>query len=282
MKRIIFISLLMLVVLGLSAQRNVRKETHKGDTNYREQKYGAAEEKYKSAIELYANSKNNEIKEEDKSKEAFYNLGNTYYRQGRWDEAIKEYSNYQTMESNPSKQSGAWSNIGNSYLNKAIRKTQPKDMSQQQGNQQQGVQQQPEQPEKLPRLEDLNKSMDAYKNALRLNPTDEEARYNLATVQKMIKDQKDNNQNNQNNQNQKQQKDEQQKQDEQQKKDEKQKQDEQQKQQQQNNQMSQQNIEQILNAIEQDEKETQARVQQQKADERKKMNAQNRKQNKDW
>ena len=46
--------------------------------------------------------------------------------------------------------------------------------------------------------------------------------------------------------------------------------------------MSQQNIEQILNAIEQDEKETQARVQQQKADERKKMNAQNRKQNKDW
>lgn len=30
--------------------------------------------------------------------------------------------------------------------------------------------------------------MDAYKMALRLNPEDEEARYNLAVVQKMIQD----------------------------------------------------------------------------------------------
>lgn len=276
MKRILFVFFFMLFVLGLSAQRNVRKETHKGDKNYREQRYGAAEEKYKAAIDLVADPKNKDVKEEEKSREAFYNLGNTYYRQGRWDEAIKEYSNYQAMEPDPTKQSGAWSNIGNSYLNKAIRKAPPKDPSQQQAGEEQ-----PQQSERLPRLEDLNKSKDAYKNALRLNPADDESRYNLAVVQKMIKDQEDNNKDNKNQDNQ-QQKDQQQQKQDQQQKDQQQKKDQQDQQDQKDNQMSQQNIEQILNAIEQDEKETQARVQQQKAEERKKMNARNKRQSKDW
>jgi Tetratricopeptide repeat. len=53
------------------------------------------------------------------------------------------------------KMSAAWHNIGNSLLQK----------------------------------KELEKSMEAYKMALRMNPEDEETRYNLAVVQKMIQDQ---------------------------------------------------------------------------------------------
>ena len=46
--------------------------------------------------------------------------------------------------------------------------------------------------------------------------------------------------------------------------------------------MSQDNMQQMLQAIEQDEKNTQERVNQAKAQERKQKNENNRKQNKDW
>ncbi len=38
---------------------------------------------------------------------------------------------------------------------------------------------------------ELQGSMEAYKMALRLNPQDDEARYNLAVVQKMIQDEEE-------------------------------------------------------------------------------------------
>lgn len=292
MKKIAFIILsFTLFSLGLSAQRKVRKETHKGDDNYFGQSYGVAEEKYKKAIELYTKSveddKKREIKDEDRNKEAFYNLGNTYFRQGKWDDALKEYETYGKMESNEEKQSRAWSNSGNAYLHKAI---EPKP---QQDQTQQGGQPQMQQQESLPRMEDLEKSIEAYKNALRRYPQDEEARYNLAVAQKMLQDQKDNQDKNKDNKDNKQdQKKDQDKKDQdkkdqdkkdQDKKDQEDKKDQDKQNKEQNeNGMSQQNIEQMLNAMEQQEKETQARVQQMKAQEEKRKNVQNRKQDKDW
>lgn len=282
MKRLTIILICSLIgVASLHAQRNVRKETHKGDNNYSEQRYGKAEERYKKAIELHneavINDRKKELKPEDLNKEAFFNLANTYYRQNKWDEAIKEYQNYSEIEADEIKQSKAWSNIGNSFLHKAL-EPKPADPAQQ-GKQVQA--------DKLPRVEDLNKSMEAYKNALRRNPMDDEARYNLAVVQKMIQDQQDD-QDKQNNQDQQDKQDQQQDQQDQQQ-DQQDKQDQQQDQQdqqdQQNdreNQMSRDNIEQILKALEQEEKETQSRVQQQKANEQKKKNARNRQQDKDW
>ena len=89
-------------------------------------------------------------------------------------------------------------------------------------------------------------SIQAYKQALRYNPNDEDSRYNLAYAQQMLQQQPPQQQNDQNqDQNQ----------------DQNNKQNKNQQQQQQNDQsMSKENAEQILKAIEQDEKDIQEKI----------------------
>lgn len=257
MKRYILFTLLLLFTIGLSAQKSVRQAVRKGNNAYKEQRYSAAEEDYAKALEENASSK-----------EASFNLANTYYKQKRWDDALKEYQHYLTLENqNPKKMSAAWSNMGNTFLKKKA-----DEKNQMQGMPGQGQQQQAQ--------DNLKMSMEAYKNALRLNPQDDETRENLAIVQKMIKDQEgggggdgQDNQDKDDKQQEQQQQEQNQNQD---------KQDEKKDDQQNENQMSQENIQQILEAIEQQEKETQERVNQVKADEKKRQMEKNRRQDKDW
>lgn len=237
MKQIILIIACLLAASAVSAQKVVRDSIRLGNKAFTEQRYQEAERNFRSALER-----------DPKSKEASFNLANTYYKQSKWDEALKEYQHYLTIESeNPVDMSSAWHNIGNTLLKK----------------------------------KELKQSMDAYKNALRLNPADEESRYNLAVVQKILKDQEDN----QDNQDQKQ--DQQQQQQDKQQQDQQQNQNQQNQQQkkpeeQQDQQVSRESANQILQAIEQDEKETQERVKQMKAAEKQRQNEDNKRQNKDW
>lgn len=182
------------------------------------------------------------IQEDPASKEAIFNMGNTLYRQKEWDEAIKHLQRYVELENeDPIKMSAAWHNIGNALLQK----------------------------------KELQKSMEAYKMALRLNPQDDEARYNLAVVQKLIQD---------NQQEQEQQQQQEQNQDQQQDQQNQQQQDQQQRPEEpeEPEQMSRSNAQQILQAIEQDERETQEKVQKMQAEERKKQAEENRRRNKNW
>ena len=106
-------------------------------------------------------------------------------------------------------------------------------------------------------VKDFGKAIEAYKNALRCNPNDDESRYNLVLCQRQMKNQGGGNNNNQ----QQDKQDQQDKQQQQQNKQEKQeKQDQQQQQQQQEPPMSKENAEQLLNAAMQREKETQKRM----------------------
>lgn len=212
------------------------------------------QEKYSEAYSFYDKA----VKTNANSLEANYNLANALYRQKEWDKAVEQYNHYLMLEKeNPQKMSAAWHNIGNALLQK----------------------------------KDLQKSMEAYKMALRLNPSDDETRYNLAVVQKLVKDQQ-NNQQNQDQQN-KDQQDKDKKQDQQKQNEDQQKQQQQQnpdqndkdkkaEQQQQPEQMSRENARQMLQAIEQDEKDTQEKVRQMKAEERKQQADDNRKRSKDW
>lgn len=255
MKKILFIILLISMASSLFAQKQVRKAVRTGNKAYDEQRYGAAEAEYDKAL-----------KENASSKEASFNLANTYYKQQRWDDALKEFQHYLTLESEDEpKMSAAWSNMGNTFLKKKANEKAETQSAIAQGQQpQKGGQQ----------TDNLKMSMDAYKNALRLNPNDEETRYNLAVVQKMIKDKEGQDKDQKQDQ-----KDQNQDQNKEQNKDQKQdKQDQKQDQ----NQMSQDNIQQILQAIEQDEKDTQERVKQAKAQERKQKNDNNKRQDKDW
>ena len=93
------------------------------------------------------------------------------------------------------------------------------------------------------------KSVEAYKNSLKANPKDDDTRYNLAVAQYLMKKQQE-----QQKQQQQQQKQEQQKQEQQ-----KQEQQKQEQKQQQQPKMQQEQIEQILKALEQDERDVQER-----------------------
>ena len=194
------------------------------------------EQKYEQA----ANSYEEALKINPNALEPNYNLGNTLYKQEKWDESIAQQNHYLQLEKeNPEKESSAWHNIGNAFLHE----------------------------------KELEKSMEAYKMALRINPNDDETRYNLAVVQKMINDQE---------QEQEQQQDQKQDQNDQPQPPEPQDKPKQAEQQTEPEQMSRENARQILQAIEQDEKETQKRLNEMKAEERKQQAQENRRQNKDW
>ncbi len=195
------------------------------------------EQKYEQAADRYEEA----LKINPSALEPNYNLGNTFYKQNRWDESIEQQNHYLQLEKeNPEKVSSSWHNIGNAFLHK----------------------------------KDLEKTMEAYKMALRINPNDDETRYNLAVVQKMINDQ-DEEQDQQDQKQDKDQKDEPQPPEPQDKPKKTEEQSE-------PEQMSRENARQILQAIEQDEKETQQRLNEMKAEERKKQAEENRRLNKDW
>jgi Ca-activated chloride channel family protein len=103
-------------------------------------------------------------------------------------------------------------------------------------------------------------AIEAYKNALRLNPSDDETRYNLVLCQRQKKKQDQNQQQNQGNDDKK--KDQNQNKDQQQPDQKKDKKDDQKQQEQPKPQMSKDNAEQLLNAAIQNEKQTQDKLKQ--------------------
>ena len=168
-----------------------------------------------------------------KSIEGTYNLGNALYKQGKFPEAAEQYQLIAAQEKDPARLAQVFHNLGNiSMKNKQY-----------------------------------EKSVQSYKQSLRLNPQDDETRYNLALAQKLLQDQQnqDQSQDQQNkDQQNKDQKDDQknkedQQKDQQQQQDDK-KQNKTQDQQQQNEQMSKDNAQQMLDAFLQDEKDTQEKV----------------------
>ena len=158
------------------------------------------------------------IEKNGRNAQALYNLGNALMAQNKDSAAVEQFQKAAQAESNPLRKSKSYHNIGVMC----------------QGHQM------------------YSEAIEAYKQSLRLNPTDEETRYNLALCKRQ--------------QQQQQQQKQQQKQD---KKDEQQKQDKQQQQKQQQQkqqpqqqppQMSKENAEQLLKAAMQQEKQTQQRM----------------------
>lgn len=173
-----------------------------------------------------------------KSTEGNYNLGNALYKQEKYDEAAKQYQQIIAQETNPSKLAQAYHNMGNIGMKK----------------------------------KEYAQSVEAYKQSLRLNPQDDETRYNLVLAQKLLQEQqnqdknqdkqdenKDQEQNKQDQQDEDKDKQDQNKDQEQQNQN-NEKEDQTQQQPQQNEQMSQQNAQQMLDAFLQDEKDTQEKV----------------------
>lgn len=179
----------------------------------------------------------------ENSKIGTYNLGASLYKQEKWQEARSAYESVAQSASSPAEAAEIWHNMGNISMKE----------------------------------QNYAQSIEEYKNALRLNPSDDETRYNLRLAQLKLqeqqqqqqnqkdqnKDQKDQ-QNKNDDKQQQQNKDQEQKQDQQNKeqpRQDQQQQQNQQKQQPQEGRMSEENAQQILDAIQRDEQETQEKAQ---------------------
>jgi Ca-activated chloride channel family protein len=181
-----------------------------------------------------------------KSKEGAYNLGNALFRQKKTKEALEQYQSALNVQNDPLKKSQIFHNAGNVFMEN----------------------------------KEYDKAVDAYKNSLIINPSDNETRYNLAMAQALLKKQqqqqkqdKDKKKDQKDDQKDKQQQ--QQKQDDQEKKQNQNKKQEQQQQQQE--QVSKEKARQLLDALSQDEKDTQEKVKKLQMQQSK-----SRKTDKDW
>ena len=160
------------------------------------------------------------VEKNPRNPQACYNLGNALMQQQKDSAAVAQFETAAKLETNPIRRAQAYHNMGVVCQGKRM----------------------------------YGEAIEAYKEALRNNPTDDETRYNLTLCKRQQKQQQDQ----QKQQQDKNQQNKQDKQQEQQKK--KKKKQQQKKQEQQQQQMSRENAEQMLNAAMQEEKQTQQRM----------------------
>lgn len=119
------------------------KFVKEGNKQFKNNKFADAEANYRRA-----HSKN------PSSPDAYYNLGNSIYRQGNGSEAKYAYAKAIDVAKSKKEKHRAYHNLGNVYLKE----------------------------------QDYQAAVEAYKNALRNNPHDEETRYNYALAKKKQED----------------------------------------------------------------------------------------------
>ncbi|MGB5321399.1 tetratricopeptide repeat protein [Lutimonas sp.] len=121
-----------------------------GNDLFKQKRFVDAEVKYKKAL-----------KENPNYSTAGYNLGNAVYEQNRLEEALPLYELVAKSAGETETREKSFHNIGNVMM----------------------------------KQKQYDKAIEAYKNSLLLNPNDETTRYNLALAQKLLKDQQQNDQN---------------------------------------------------------------------------------------
>ena len=224
---------LSIVIIGSQTfAQSTRGLVNEGVELYNENKFSDAEVNFKKGAELDPNSF-----------ESLFNLGDAYYKQQRYDEALKLFQSALSKSETEDQKAKIYHNVGNSLL----------------------------------KSQKIKESIGAYKEALKLNPNDQETKYNLSYALNMLNNQDQNQQQNDRNEQNKDEKEDQQNQ--QQNQQEEQQQNNQQQQQQQNQQKQEQEItkqeaERILEALKENEKNLQKQL--------RKIRGQRVKTEKDW
>jgi len=228
--------LILLMGLASQAQQETR-HIRQGNRYYDDAEYKKAE------IEYIKSTESNKT-----APKGIYNLGDALYMQNNYTQASAAFDTLRTFKLDDETRAKTYYNLGNSLLKVGIDSTQLAGQV-------------------------LPQSIEAYKNSLRLNPGDADAKYNLAYAQKLLQqNQQQQQQQQQKQENKDQQKQDQQKQDQQQQqKDQQQQQNQdqqknedmadqnqqqQQQQQSQPQQISKEDAERILEALKNDEKQT--------------------------
>lgn len=222
----LMLSLFIVLLPSFVYSQGDRKYIRQGNREYGKGKYPDSETFYRKAAD------NN-----NGSADAIFNIGDALYRQKKYDEAGKQFSDNYDINDDRQKKSASLYNLGNSLL----------------------------------MTNKIKESIDAYKGSLKLDPDNMEAKYNLAYAQDLLKQQQQQQQQQQQNQDknkneeqnkeqQKEQNRDQQGDQEQQQQQQQQEQQQEQEQQQQQQQISKEDAERILNALANDEKDVQEKV----------------------
>ena len=232
MKTIYITLMLLSIPVMLSAQQeagNIRS----GNRHYESDRYTDAEVDYRRGIN----------KNED-SFEAHYNLGNALFRQDKYDEAARAYTQAAQLLDNKKgdisqqdtlRLAHSYHNLGNSFYGQ----------------------------------QKFQDAVRAYKQSLRLNPKDNDTRYNLIKAMQMQEQQQQQQEQKQDQQHQEQQQQQEQQQEQQQQQQQQEQQAQEAQAQETDEKMDKETAEQILQALEQDEQDTQDKVQQQKGGKKK-------------
>ena len=136
---------------ALSESKNLTWEANK---ELSEENFIEAEVDYRKAIA-----------KSDENSAAPYNLGNAYYNKETYSEAFGRFKQAGELASDKSDKHSAYHNMGNVFMKR----------------------------------KEYEKAVEAYKEALRNDPTDEETRYNLALAKEMLKKEQEQNDQNQDN-----------------------------------------------------------------------------------
>ncbi len=142
--------ILLLVPVFAFTQKELPK-IREGNKAYKDSLFEKAAENYHQALEINPSSA-----------KAQYNLGNAYYQQKKYEDALAMYNKVLTNPSSEVSQANTYYNQGNANL----------------------------------KAGKLNEAVLSYKNALRKNPKHEAARYNLTYAQNMLRQQNQKNQQN--------------------------------------------------------------------------------------
>ena len=156
MNKIVLITMLSTILFGTSVvyAQDYRSNTRKGNKAYNDTKYADAEILYRKALVS-----------DSTFYKAQYNMGDALYKQKQYDGAIKYYNKaIENPATDSQTKSNAHYNVGNSYLQSGLEdRNNPQSM------------------------EKFKNAISSYSEALKINPNNEDAKYNLSYARKMLK-----------------------------------------------------------------------------------------------
>lgn len=143
MRMILWLIMGLFVAVQTQAQ-STRKDIRAGNREYRAENYQDAERKFREALEA-----------DPQNTTALYNLANSLYKQGRYEEAANLLNGLTQMDISRDQKADAFHNLGNAHI----------------GQQQ------------------IQEGIEAYKNSLRIRPEDMDTRHNLTYALQLLDEQ---------------------------------------------------------------------------------------------
>lgn len=153
MKQLVLITMALVTTLSFSQDKEALLAIKKANNHIYEANNLASNDDFVSAEIEYRKALSNQ----PSAVTGAYNLGNSYYEKGNYEEALYRHQQAAKGATSKAERHKAFHNMGNVLM----------------------------------KNENYKEAVEAYKNALRNNPTDEETRYNLALAKKKQKEQED-------------------------------------------------------------------------------------------